>query len=221
MTAPFVPDRPRPVVGETARRRWRLAALLGLVVLLLLAGYSVIQTEQQAQAGHVTSVMKATADIRAGSVITDAVLGVARLRVDDPAVVTTLVDARDRQQLVGEVATDSVRAGSLIPAGLGVPRSTVTDWDVPLPVKRMPADLQAGDHVALVVDATARSGGPVEFVALQDVRVLGVHASAVDVWLPATSAAQVQWYADHGGGISLARMQPGAVQQDLRVGGAS
>jgi hypothetical protein len=213
--------RPQRFVGETTRRRWRLAALLGLATLLLLAAFAIVQAEQQARAGSTTSVLKATADIRAGSIITDAVLGVAQLRIDDPSVVATLVDARDRFRLVGEVATDSVRAGGLIPAGLGTPRSETTMWDVPLPVKRMPADLQAGDRVALLVDATPRSGGPIEFVALQDIRVLAVHPGQVDLWLPATVTAQAQWYADHGGGIALARMQPGAVQQNLRAGAGS
>jgi hypothetical protein len=212
---------PRRIVTETARRRWRLAALLGLMTLLLLAAFAIAQAIQQSQANRTTAVLEAKTDIRAGSIITSDVLVVAHLRIDDPAVLSTLVDARDRDRLVGEVATASVPAGGLIETGLAAPRSAVANWDVPLPVKRMPGDLRAGDHVALVVDTTARSGGAVEFVAMQDVPVLGVHSGSVDLWLPAASAAQMQWYADHGGGISLARMQAGVVQQDVRPAGAS
>jgi hypothetical protein len=209
------------MVTETTRRRWRMAALLGLVVLLLLAAFSILQVVQQAQANRTIAVLEATRDIRAGAVITDQALTVAHLRVDDPAVIANLVDARDRAHLVGEVATDSVPAGGLITTGFGAPGSAATMWDVPLPVKRMPGGLRAGDHVALLVDSTARSGAPIEIVAMQDVRVLEVHPGSVDLWLPAAAAAQMQWYADHGGGIALARMQPGAAQQDLRPGGAS
>jgi hypothetical protein len=209
------------MVAETERRRWRLAALLSLAVLLGMAAFTIVQTEQAAQSGRTTAVLEATADIAAGATITDRVLGIAHLRIDDPAVVANLIDARDRSRLVGEVATDSIRAGSLIPAGLGTPRDNVTMWDVPLPVRRAPGDLHAGDHVALLVDTTAKSGAPIEFVAIQDVRVLDARSGSVDLWLPASVTAQMQWYADHGGGITVARMQPGAVQQDLRSGGAS
>jgi hypothetical protein len=220
MTTGVDPLQQRRLIAETDRRRWRLAALLGLVVLLGLAAFTIVQTQLAAQAARTTAVLEATADIRAGTTITNGVLGVTYLRVEDPAVVANLVDARDRARLVGEVATDNVRAGSLISIGLGTPSDTVTMWEVPLPVKRMPADLRAGDHVALLVDTTAKSGAPIEFAAMQDVRVLDVRSGAADLWLPATTTAQMQWYADHGGGIVLARMQPGTVQQDLRSGGA-
>ncbi len=223
MTTPVDPSiwKPEERVTESARRRWRLAALLGLVVLLLMAAFAIVQTRQQAEANRTTAVLKAASEIRAGAVIADRSLAVVHLRVDDPAVVANLVDARDRGRLVGQVATGTVPAGGLIPAGLGTPASTVGMWDVPLPVKRMPGDLRAGDHVALMVEATARSGGPTEIVALQDVRVIGVHPGSVDLWLPAAAAAQMEWYADHGSGIAVARMHPGAVQQNLRPGGAS
>jgi len=221
MTTHIDPNRPQRIATETVRRRWRLASLLGLVTLLLLATFAIVQAMQQAQASRTTAVLEAMADIRAGSIITVGVLGITHLRIDDAAVLANLVDARDRDRLVGEVATASVPAGGLIAAGLAAPASAVANWDVPLPVKRMPGDLRAGDHVALLVDATAKTGGAVEFVAMQDVPVLDVHSGSVNLWLPAAAAAQMQWYADHGGGISLARMQAGAVRTDVRPGGAS
>jgi hypothetical protein len=219
MTISVEPRGRSRVATETVRRRWRLAALLGLVVLLALAAFAVLEAEQNAQASRTMPVLKATQDILAGSTITTEELGVSYLRIDDPAVLATLASAGDRGLLVGEVATDSVRSGALIPAGLGIPPATSGLWEVPLPVKRMPADLKAGDHVALVVDATAKSGQPVDFVTMQDVRVLAVGSGSVTLWLPATAAAQMQWYADHGGGIVLARMPAGAVQRNLPVAG--
>jgi hypothetical protein len=214
-------QRRTAVVAETTRRRWRLAVLLGLVVLLALAAFVVVEAEQSAQANRTVAVLKAIQDIRAGTTITSSELGVAQLRVDDPSVVASLAGASERNQLVGQVSTDTIRAGSLIPAGLGAQQASAGMWEVPLPVKRMPPGLKAGDHVALLVGTTAKSGQPVDFVAMQDVRVIEIRSDSVDVWLPATQVAQMQWYADHGGGVIVAKMQPGAVQQNLPVGGGS
>jgi hypothetical protein len=83
---------------------------------------------------------------------------------------------------------------------------------VPLPVKRLPPDLKAGDHVAVLVGGTGRAGEPAEFVAAQDVRVLAVQRDSVDLWLPASSAAQMELYASRGEMV-VAKMQPGAVQK--------
>jgi hypothetical protein len=213
-------DRPR-IVTETAQRRWRLAALLGLVVLLAMAGYVIVTLAQNAQANRTVAVLKATQDIRAGTTISANELGVSYLRVDDASVLASLVSAGDRDQLVGQVATDDVRAGALLPAGLATPEAGAGMWEVPLPVRRKPPGLKPGDRVALVVSATAKTGEPVEFVAMQDVRVLGVGTDSVDLWLPAAATAQMQWYADHGGGIVVARMPAGVVQQDLPAGGGS
>jgi hypothetical protein len=210
----------RGIASETMRRRWRLAVLFGLVVLLTLAAFAIVQVEQNAQANRMVAVLKAEREILAGTTITVGELGVSQLRTDDAAVLDHLVDARDRERLVGQVATQTVPAYGLIPAGLGVPQASARRWEVPLPVKRMPADLRPGDHVALVVNGTARSGQPVDFVAIQDVSVLEVHPDSVTLWLPATAAAQMQWYADHAVGIVVIRMPPGATQQDVPTGGA-
>ena len=218
MTVAIEPQRRARIATETARRRWRLAVMLGLVALLALAAFVAVLAEQSAQANRTTAVLMATKDIRAGTTITADELGVAHVRVDDPAVMASLIDASGRSRLVGQVATDSVRAGSLISAGLGAPKDTVTMWDVPLPVKRMPPHLKPGDHVALLVSGIGKSGEPVVVVAMQDVRVLDVRPDSLDLWMPATATAQMQAYAERGG-VIVAKMQPGAVQSSLPSGG--
>jgi hypothetical protein len=205
---------------ETARRRWRMAALVGLVALLALVAFAVIVSEQNAQGTRMVPVLKATQDIQAGTTITADELGVAYIRVNDDAVLANLTSANDRAHLVGQVAVDGVRAGSLVPAGLGTPEATANMWDLPLPVKQRPPDLKAGDHVALLVSGTGKSGQPVELVAAQDVVVLAVEQDAVNVWLPASAAAQMELYAGHGD-VVVARMQPGAVQTNLPQAGGS
>jgi hypothetical protein len=207
-------------ITQATQRRWRIAALIGLVALLTLVAFAVVIAEQNAQASRMVPVLKATRDIQAGTRITADELGVTNIRVDDDAVLANLEGANGRSRLIGQVATDGVPAGSLIPAGLGAPEVSANMWDVPLPVKQRPPDLQIGDHVALLVSGTGRSGQPVELVAAQDVRVLAVQQDSVDLWLPATSAAQMQLYASHGD-LVLARMQPGTAQKNLPQAGGS
>jgi SAF domain-containing protein len=207
-------------ISHTAQRRWRMAALIGLVALLALVAFAVIIAEQNAQASRMVPVLKATRDIQAGTTITADELGVAYIRVNDDSVLANLESVNDRSSLVGQVATDGVRAGSLVPTGLGTPEVSANMWDVPLPVKQRPPDLKAGDHVALLVSGTGRSGQPVELVAAQDVRVLSVQQDSVDLWLPATSAAQLQLDASNGD-LVLARMQPGTAQRNLQQAGGS
>ncbi len=207
-------------ITQTAQRRWRIAALIGLVALLTLVAFVVVIAEQNSQASRMVAVLKATRDIQAGTTITADELGVAYIRVDDDSVLANLESANDRSRLVGQVAVDGVRAGGLIPAGLGTPEVSAGMWDVPLPVKRRPPDLKVGDHVALLVSGTERSGQPVELVAAQDVRVLAVQQDSVDLWLPASAAAQMQLYASHGD-LVLARMQPGTAQKNLQQAAGS
>lgn len=207
------PRSPR-IVAQTAQRRWRLAALIGLVALLALVAFAIVIAEQDAQSNRMFAVLKATSDIEAGKTIRAEDLGVVYIRIDDGSILASLARVSDRPALVGQVATDRVRAGSLIPAGLGAPEASASLWDVPLPVKHRPPDLKTGDHVALLVSGTGRSGQPVELVAAQDVRVLSVQQDSVDLWLPASSAALMQLYASQGD-LVLARMQPGTAQKDL------
>lgn len=211
---------PPPYRTETGERRWRLALLLGLAILLALAGYAVAQAIQSTQANRTVAVLKAARAIVAGTTIDAADLDVSQLRVEDADVMAHLVSADQRGRLVGQVASESVPAGALIPAGLGTAPGSAGLWQVPLPVKRMPANLKAGDHVAVVVSASAKTGETVDFVAVQDVSVVEVRSDTVTLWLPARATAQMQWYADHGG-IVVAKMPVGAVEQDLPAGGTS
>ena len=212
------PREPRTVT-QTAQRRWRFAALIGLIALLALVAFAVIIAEQNAQASRMVPVLKAARDIQAGTTIRADELAVTYVRVDD-SVLANIAGANDRSALIGQVATDGVRAGALVPAGLGTPEVSAGMWDVPLPVKQRPPDLKTGDHVALLVSGTGKSGQPVELVAAQDVRVLAVQQDSVDLWLPASSAAQMQLYASHGD-LVLARMQPGTAQRNLPEAGGS
>lgn len=197
--------------SETAQRRWRGAILVGLVALLALAGFTLAFNAQMAQASRMVAVLKATQDIRAGSTITSDELAGASIRSDDPSVISSLMPSARRGDLVGQVAVMDVHEGNLIPNGIAVPQSQAGMWEVPLPVKRMPSGLQAGDHVALLATVSASSGVATDAVIAQDVRVLHVGTDSATLWLPAASAAQVEWLADHSG-IVLLKMPAGAIQ---------
>jgi hypothetical protein len=212
--------RTRGVAAETVQRRWRSAVLLTLIALLALAGFAIVLTKQSADANRMVAVLKATTDIEAGSTITSDELAITQIRVQDQAVLASLAGESERSQLVGQMAAQTVRAGSLIPAGLGSPQATSQLWDVGLPIKRMPSDLKPGDHVALVVAAAAKTGDPVEFVAIQDVQVIGLQSGSANLWLPPKVVAQMEWYADHGG-VVLVKMPAGGVQNNLPAGGPS
>lgn len=203
---------------ETGRRRNRWALFLGFLILAaLVAGEYFLQVQnQRAAQGNAVAVLKASQDIQAGTTITAAELSQSQVSTTDRGVLAGLVMAGQRNSLVGQVATQSVRAGQLIPAGLGVRAADTGKWQVPLPVRAMPAGLHPGDHVALVVSSTA-GGQPIELVAAQDVQVLQVGSTQITVWLPANQAAQMQWYADHGG-VVVDEMAPGAVQPNLPAG---
>ena len=208
------------VTGTVAERRRRTAALLGLVLFLALAVLVFALVGPGSQSEGMVGVLQATKQITPGTTITSAELGVTYLRAQDPSVLTTLVLASDRSKIVGQTAVVGVAAGSLIPAGITSIQSVGELWVANVPVRRMPADLKPGDHVALVVIGSATSGQSVEFVFMQDVEILGVGGGSADLWLPAKLVAQVEWFADHGG-IVLIRMPPGAVQSNLPSGGGS
>jgi hypothetical protein len=208
-TADSSPDVPRAVL-----RRWRLAGLFGLIAALALATFAVIQISAQSQTHQPTAVLRATRDILPGTTISANELAVTQVQPSDASLLSTWVASGDRDRIVGQVAVVGVPAGHLIPAEIVAPKITAGLWKANVPIKRSPADLKAGDHVALLVQGQAT-----EFVFMQDVQVLGVGSGAVDLWLPAKLAPQVEWYADHGG-IILFQMQPGAVQQGIPgVGG--
>jgi hypothetical protein len=209
-------DQPR-IATETVRRRWRFAALLGLVVLSALTTYVVVSAARIEQANRSVAVLTAARDIWAGTTVRADELDVQYLRVDDPAVLGTLAAANERHQIVGRVATDSVRAGAFIPAGFGEPAASAGMWEAPLPVRRMPRDLAPGDHVALIVAPTTKSNEAIEFTAMQDVRVVAVRSDVVTVWIPASAAAQMEWYADHGGIVAV-RVPAGITLPNLPAG---
>jgi hypothetical protein len=208
---------PRGKPATVTERRWRAAALLGLAVFLALTVFAAVAFGGRSANVGTVGVLKATRDIRPGTTITSAELGVVQMRIDDAALLASMVQGFDRDRLIGQVAAVGVSSGHLIPNNLAAPQTTAGLWDANLPIKRMPGDLRAGDHVALVVTGTAKSGEPLEFVVMQDVQVISVGSGSADLWLPAKLVAQMEFYSDHGG-IVLVRMQPGAVQQDVPPG---
>jgi hypothetical protein len=219
MKAVAEPRRLRVVAG-TAERRWRLAALLGLAAMLALAAYALVVMGPGNDANQMVTVLRAAKSIQAGTDITSDELTTTQLRTQDPSVLATLLRSSDRGRVIGQVAAVDVLAGDLIPADVVSSQFTAGLWDVDLPVRRMPADLVPGDHVALVVSVTLTNGSQGDLVYMQDVQVLGIGQGSVDLWVPATLAPQVEWYADHGG-IVLIKMQPGAVQNKIPAGGGA
>jgi SAF domain len=203
------------MVASTVKRRWRWAALAGLVVFLGLAGYAMaVMGASNASNLQPVPVLVAATDIRAGSTITDGMLRVTGIRPDDRSLLTTLVAASDRSSIVGQVAALTVPAGHLIPSDVASSQVHGQLWLASIPVKRMPAGLAAGNHVALLTETQNKLGQPVDFVFMQDVELAHVASNQVDLWLPAKLVPQVEWYADHGG-LVLLTMQPGVIQQDL------
>jgi hypothetical protein len=214
MTVVSIP-KGRP--ATTTERRWRTGALLGLLIFLALTAYAAVGIGGQVGPVGLVDVVKATRDILPGTTITADELGTAQIRVDDSSLLATLVRVNDRDRLVGQIAAIGVSSGHLVPDNVVAPRVTANLWEANLPVKRMPGDLRAGDHVALLVTGTSKAGEPLEFVVMQDVEVISIGSGSADLWLPPKLVAQMEFYADHGG-IVLVKMQPGAIQQNLAPG---
>ncbi len=213
-------SRPLRLVAGTVQRRWRLGALLGLIVGLALAAYSLVVLGPGADVNQMVSVLRAARAIQAGDVITADELTTSLIRTQDPGVLATLIRDTDRSRIIGQTAALDVPAGDLIPAGVVSQQSTGGMVRAQLPIRIMPADLKPGDHVLLLVSATAQNGAPVDIVYMQDVRVLQAGQGSAELWIPTKLLPQVVWYADHGG-IVLATMQPGDIQQGIPAGGAS
>lgn len=211
---------PRGAPATATERRWRAAALLGLVVFLALTVFAAVALGARSGTVAAASVLKATRDIRPGTTITADELAVAQVRIDDPALMATLVRSGDRSRLIGQIAAVGISSGHLVPENVVAPQFTAGLWEVNLPVKRMPTDLRGGDHVALLVTGSTSSGSPLELVVMQDVQVISVGSGGADLWLPAKLVAQMNFYSDHGG-IVLVKMQPGAIQQNLAPGTGS
>jgi hypothetical protein len=210
---------PLQKTATVAERRWRSAAIIGLLVFLALVVYAAVGLgHSNTQAGFV-QVLVATTDIRPGTTITAGELGVTQISAADSSVLATLIRAGDRDRLVGQTAVVGVARGHIIPDNVVAPQVTAGLWEANLPIRRMPSDLHAGDHVALIVTGAGKAGQEVQFVVMQDVTVITIGSGFVDLWLPPKVVPQMEWYSDHGG-IVLVRMQPGAVQQDIQPGGA-
>src|SRR5260370_36782971 len=105
------------VIASTVQRRWRWAALAGLVVFLGLAGYALaVMGASKASNVQPVSVLVAATDIRAGTTITDGMVRVTGIRADDSSLLTTLISANDRSSIVAHVAELTLHADHLIPS---------------------------------------------------------------------------------------------------------
>ena len=213
-------SRPLRLVAGTVQRRWRMGALLGLLVGLALAAYSLIILGPGAELSQMVPVLRAAQAIQAGNTITNDALTTSLIRAQDPSVLATLLRDTDRSRIIGQVAAMDVPAGDLIPAGVVAPQTTGGMVKAQLPIRIMPVDLAPGNHVLLLVSATASNGAAVDIVYMQDVRVLQVGQGSAQLWIPTKLFPQVVWYADHGG-IVLATMRPGDIQQPIPAGGAA
>jgi hypothetical protein len=213
-------SRPLRLVAGTVQRRWRIGALLGLLVGLALAAYSLIVLGPGAELSQMVPVLRAAKAIQAGNTITTDALTTSLIRTQDPSVLATLLRDTDRSRIIGQVAAMDVPAGNLIPAGVIAPETTGGMVKAQLPIRIMPVDLAPGNHVLLLVSATASNGAAIDIVYMQDVRVLQVGQGSAQLWIPTKLFPQVVWYADHGG-IVLATMQPGDIQQRIPAGGAA
>jgi hypothetical protein len=213
-------SRPLRLVAGTVQRRWRLGALLGLLVGLALAAYSLIVLGPGAELSQMVPVLRAARAIQVGNTITADELTTSLIRTQDPSVLATLLRDTDRSRIIGQVAAMDVPVGDLIPAGVVAPQTTSGMVKAELPIRIMPVDLAPGNHVLLLVSATASNGAAVDIVYMQDVRVLQVGQGSAQLWIPTKLFPQVVWYADHGG-IVLATMQPGDIQQRIPAGGAA
>ena len=110
-------SRPLRLVAGTVQRRWRLGALLGLLVGLALAAYSLIVLGPGAELSQMVPVLRAARAIQAGNTITADELTTSLIRTQDASVLATLLRDTDRSRIVGQVAALDVPAGDLIPAG--------------------------------------------------------------------------------------------------------
>ena len=218
MSVGSVETRLRAMPGGRVQRRRRTAAALGVLLFLGLTAAALVLIGLRSSPQPMVSVLKATREIKPGTTITADELGVTSVYVQDPSLLPTLARQSDEQRIVGQTAVVDVPAGALVPANVTVAQTSATMWEAAVPVKRMPADLHAGNHVALLVEGS-QSGRAVDVVVMQDVAVLHVGSGSVDLWLPYKAAPQIEWYAGNGG-LILLKMQPGAVQTDVTVGGA-
>lgn len=175
------------------------------------AGYFVHGSSQLAT----VAVLHASRNIVPGTLITNDELGISQVATPDTSALSNLVLQKDAGNIVGRVAAVGVRAGSLVPANVAAVDPSSAFWTVNLPVRRMPATLQAGDRVALMV---SRQSDNADVVLIQDIAVVAVQPGAADLMLPPNVVAQMQWYADHGG-VVLLKMPAGSSRSGPLVWG--
>ena len=77
-------SRPLRLVAGTVQRRWRLGALLGLLIGLALAAYSLVVLGPGAELSQMVPVLRAARAIQAGNTITADELGTSLIRTQDP-----------------------------------------------------------------------------------------------------------------------------------------
>jgi hypothetical protein len=199
-----------------ARRR-RVAALFGVVLFLGLTAAALLLIGLRSSPQPTVAVLRAGREILPGQTLRADDLDVTYVFVQDPSLLTTVARDADRARLIGQTAVVDVPAGALIPADVAVSQTSAAMWEAAIPVRRMPADLKAGDHVAVLAEGT-QAGRSVDVVVMQDVPVLRVGSGGADLWLPYSTAPQIEWFADHGG-VVLLKTPPGVVQGGVTVGG--
>ena len=217
MSAEIVDARARIGSGGILARRRRIAAMFGLLLFLGVVAAALLLLGLRSGPQPMVAVLRASREIMPGTKITAEELSVTSVFVQDPSLLTTIAREADQGRLVGQTAVVDVPAGALGPANVAVSQTSAAMWEASVPVRRMPSDLKAGDHVAILVEGT-QAGRSVDAVVMQDVPVLRVNSNGVDLWLPYKAAPQIEWYADHGG-LVLLKTQPGAVQSDATAGG--
>lgn len=217
MNAQVVEPRKLRLVPGSVQRRWRLAGLVGFALMLVLGTYAILALGPGADANQMVTVTRAAKPILAGTTITPDELTTGQLRTQDSSLLATLLLYSNRDRIIGQVADADIAAGDLVPADIVSTQATAGLWKLHVPVREMPSDLAPGDHVAILVIETATNGSQVEVVYMQDVRVLSVGQGSADLWIPAQVVPQLQYFVDHGG-IALAAMQPGAVQDKIPAG---
>src|SRR5579859_7827230 len=153
-----------------------MGALLGLLVGLALAAYSLIVLGPGAELSQMVPVLRAAKAIQVGNTITPDELTTSLIRTQDPSVLATLLRDTDRTRIIGQVAALDVPVGDLIPAGVVASQSTTGMVKAELPIRIMPADLAPGDHVLMLVSATAPNGAAVDIVDRKSTRLNSSHS---------------------------------------------
>lgn len=217
MSLETVDARARLAPGGLLARRRRVAATFGLLLFLGVVAAALLLAGLRSSPQPMMPVLRAGREIMPGAKITADELSVTSVFVKDPSLLTTLARDSDRSRLIGQIAVVDVPAGALVPANVAVAQTSAAMWEASVPVRRMPGDLKAGDHVAILVEGT-QAGRSADVVVMQDVPVLRVGSNGVELWLPYKAAPQIEWYADNGG-LVLLKTQPGVVQNDVTTGG--